>query len=171
MDKASNLAIDLEKATADLSKINLSFGGPSNYEEAFDKVVRFVGTIRKRDILSDELNVTKSLAGPFTQGGLLIMLLEPLLHHPWPQGVKRVIKDCNTLEALDEGLRIGSNKALSLSGEASLIDLRPFLSKNDYVSEEQLAKLHRLVFSAIEAKQPNVLLCMSKACDIISKSK
>lgn len=88
--------------------------------------------------------------------------MEPRQNHPWDEGVDRVITDCKTLASLNEGLEVGSKEDLSLTNGVSLLDLRPFLPKKQHsnLKDDDWNELYRLVFLAIEAKRPKVLLCM-----------
>lgn len=76
-----------------------------------------------------EIDVTRCLAGPFDTGGLLIILQEPLQKHLWSEGANAVISSCPTLDALREGVLIGSNGSFSLLHHISILDIRPFISK------------------------------------------
>lgn len=164
----------MEQLTEGLSRVTLDPEGADTYKQAFDKLVSFAEKIRRKSISSDELLVTKQLAGPFTPGGLLVLLQEPLQYHDWGKGVDFVIADCNTLDSLDEGIRIGSEGKLGLNNGVSVLDLRPFLSREKHSRIQDPCtweELYGLVFSAIEAKQPRVLLCMGKVCGIYPKNK
>lgn len=138
-----------------------------SYEQAFDQIVLFA-TKARGHIPPNELAVTKTLAGPFNPGGLLILLLEPLLSHPWGEGVDRVIATCATLDSLNEGVQIASNGDLSLKDDVSVLDLCPFFAKEQYstLDCDCKAALYNLVFSAIEAKEPEALLCMGNVSKI-----
>ncbi|KAH7386074.1 hypothetical protein BKA66DRAFT_582940 [Pyrenochaeta sp. MPI-SDFR-AT-0127] len=162
MNEKNDPSTELEQVTAGLSSVHLGPQAPSDYEKAFNEIVRYAEKIRKRCIPPAELDVTKALAMPFTPGGLLIMLLEPRPNHPWSFGLQSVCSDCRTLQVIIEGLQIGSNGSLGLEHDVSLLDLRPFLCKRSYpkVQDEQWEELYDLVFSAVEAKQPDVFLCM-----------
>ena len=123
----------------------------------------FVRSHTGREIPDDELTVTKALAEPFTSGGLLVLLLEPRRYHPWSRGTGAVISNCPTLDSLNEGIQIGSGDTLSLY-TVSTIDLHPFLPRHDHAALEcgKQEELNKIVFTAIEAKHPDVVLCMSK---------
>ncbi|KAF2870185.1 hypothetical protein BDV95DRAFT_619974 [Massariosphaeria phaeospora] len=134
---------------------------PRTYEQAFDDLEFFAGKLRGNNIFTDESDCTRKLAGPFSRGGLLILLLEPRWNHPWVEGVEAVIESCATLQALEEGVEIGSRGTLNLLNDVSLIDLWPFLHSQIRPEDESTKqKLQSLVFTAIEAKEPDVLLCM-----------
>jgi hypothetical protein len=153
----------MEEITDGLSGIDLESRATTFYEKAFNKIVKFAKSVRGSSISSEELEVTKTLAGPFTCGGILILLLEPRSYHPWREGTEAVIRDCKSLDILREGIQIGSKRTLSLKDDVSLLDLRPFLAKCNYTLEDaEWNKLYDLVFLAIKAKRPDVLLCMAK---------
>jgi hypothetical protein len=101
----------------------------NEYKAAFLEIVRFVNRYRKSTITEHELEVTEALAGPFTQEGMLIVLLEPRIYHPWEKGVYFVIQDCRSLRVMDEGLKFVSQGSLSLTNGVSLLDIRPFFGQ------------------------------------------
>ncbi|KAF2181006.1 hypothetical protein K469DRAFT_692522 [Zopfia rhizophila CBS 207.26] len=152
----------MEQLTAGLSNVTLGLEAANTYEQAFDKIVLFAEKARGYRIQPDELAVTKNFAGPFTHGGLFILLLEPRPYHPWSEGVNAVISNCDSLDSLNEAVQIGSKRALSLINDVSVIDLRPFLVKAHHptLRGDEWEELYDLIFSAIKAKQPDVLLCM-----------
>ncbi|KAF2187931.1 hypothetical protein K469DRAFT_769809 [Zopfia rhizophila CBS 207.26] len=78
----------------------------------------------------------------------------PLNDHPWCEGTKRVVKECHTLDALDEALRAVLNS--SLVDGASVLDVEAFYNSNFEPTT---------VFQAISAKCPNVILCMGKEAE------
>jgi hypothetical protein len=73
-------------------------------------------------------------------------------------GIERVIKECDTLDALDEALQIVSN--LNLRESVSVLDVEAFYNSKFEPTEEQKNRLNDLVFRAISAKRPKVILCM-----------
>lgn len=153
----------MESITERFSRIEVSSQALS-YAKAFRQIVSYVRVIRKQPLSAAEIDVTRCLAGPFDMGGLLIILQEPLQEHPWSEGVSAVISSCPTLDALREGVLIGSNGSLSLLHHISILDIRAFISKqaNYSLTEDQREKLYSLVIAAIEAKRPDVVLCMGK---------
>jgi hypothetical protein len=155
---------EIDQVTAGISKVKLRLAPTSDFERAFKKITRFAEHIRGAAIPHDELSVTKTLAGPFSEGGLLVLLQEPRRYHPWSHGAAEVIADCKSLQSLDEGIRVGSEGKLRLEQHVSLLDVRPFLVKADnaHIDFDTWEGLYDLVFAAIEAKQPDVLLCMGK---------
>jgi hypothetical protein len=163
----------MEQITSSLGNITLESESRSTYEQVFGKLVLFAEKARGDLIPPNELAVTKTLAKPFSQGGLLILLLEPRPYHPWDRGVDAVISDCKTLGSLAEGVQIGSKGTLSLINDVSVIDLRPFLVKEHHVlGDDKWEELYDLVFSAVKAKWPDVLLCMgTEAMNALKKRK
>lgn len=154
----------MDEITAKVSELELSYPDIHVYAKAFDDIVSYIRQIRKEALSCAEISVTKSFAGPFTSGGLLVVLLEPLHDHRWREGAHVVISDCPSLSALDEGLQVTSNGTLSIMHCASLLDLRPFICQlqNSRLADREREKLYDLVIKAIEAKKPDVILCMGK---------
>ncbi|KAH3906104.1 hypothetical protein HBH56_208490 [Parastagonospora nodorum] len=158
---------DIDNLTAFLEKISIDSDIETEYMAAFGRILRFVKKYRIDTITEHELEVTEALARPFTQGGLLILLLEPGCWHPWTQGIHNVIQNCRSLRVMDDGLKFVSEEVLSLTNDVSLLDLRPFLVKGDYTHLESKVweRLYDLVYEAIKAKKPDVLLCMGNVCE------
>lgn len=153
---------DMDQITALVHKINIDSNIGNDYETAFEDIVRFVKNHRKHAITEHELEVTKTLAAPFTRGGSLVLLLEPRHRHPWKLGADLVIRDCKTLRVMDDGFKLASEGCLSFTKGVSVLDLRPFLVMNDdpQLECEIWEHLYDLVYEAIKAKEPDVLLCM-----------
>ena len=110
---------------------------PYTYEDVFESIVNFIIALRHNEPLGineplglNEYDVTRNLAGPFTQGGLLVLLQEPRVNHTWDYGVDWVVSDCASLDILREGLRVVSGGKLSITSDVSVIDRWPFLHKN-----------------------------------------
>ncbi|KAH7112365.1 hypothetical protein EDB81DRAFT_703337 [Dactylonectria macrodidyma] len=158
----------MDELAAGLSRITFGPEVANAYEQAFNKIVLFAENVRGPGIPLDELVVTRTLAGPFTTGGLLILLTEPRSYHPWDKGIDHVIATCNSLDSLNEGIQIGSKGHLSFKDDVSVLDLRPFLPKKLHptLRDSEWEALYDLVFSAIEAKKTEVLLCMGVVCKI-----
>lgn len=152
----------MEDISERLSRVTIAPQISDIFEELFQKIVTYASELRNHRISDEEVDCTRQLAGPFSRGGLLILLIEPREHHPWQTGIHRVILDCRTLRALEEGVRIGSNETLSLIDDVSVLDLRPFVwnKLRNKLQEDQLVKLYDLVFEAICAKRPDTILCM-----------
>lgn len=158
----------MDSITDKMSKLDTSSHCPNTFYESFNKLVKFVKYLRNYQIYNAELECTKALAGPFSTGGLLIVLLEPLQNHPWEKGVDAVISTCRTLSCLKEGLQIGSDGVLSLVNHVSLVDQRALMSKeqNMKISAYQREILYDFVVEAIDAKKPDVVLCMGNVCHV-----
>lgn len=150
---------DIDDITAGLESLNIG-----TYEAAYEKIVSFIKEDLKHTIGAKEEEVTRVLAGPFTHGGLLILLQEPRLHHPWGDGVHEVIDDCDSLKVLNEGFNLISDGRLNLTNGISVLDMRPFLAEKYHskLDKWQWERLYDLVYNAIVAKKPDVLLCMGK---------
>lgn len=77
-----------------------------------------------------EIQVTTELAGPVSSSGLAVTLQQPREDHPFSKGTGDVIKDCNTLVALDALFRTASCGTLDLQRDVSMIDLLLYTSKS-----------------------------------------
>lgn len=154
----------MEDISERLSRVRIAPQISDTFVQLFQKIVTYAGELRNHRIPDEEIDCTRQLAGPFTRGGLIILLIEPRAHHPWGAGIHRVILDCLTLRALEEGVRIGSNETLSLIDDVSVLDLRPFIwsGLRNKLQEDQLVQLYDLVFEAICAKRPDTVLCMGE---------
>jgi hypothetical protein len=153
---------DIDQVSSLIQRVKLDSNVENEYKAAFQEIVRFVKRYRKHTITEHELGVTEALARPFTQGGLLIVLLEPRIWHPWKLGVNSVIQNCRSLRVMDDGLKFVSQGLLSLTNGVCLLDLRPFFVKKCYpeLNSGVWKNLYDLVYEAIKAKKPNALLCM-----------
>ncbi|KAH8703215.1 hypothetical protein BGW36DRAFT_354647 [Talaromyces proteolyticus] len=137
--------------------------GP-NYEYEFENIISFVNN-SFRSIPDEERTVTRAFARPFTPGGLLVLLQEPLANHPWSSGIEAVISSCPSLGALREGIARVSQGGQCITNNVSVMDRWPFLSQTLHKSLEvsrcaEMERYDSLVLAAIRAKQPNVILCM-----------
>lgn len=154
----------MDEITSKVSELELSSPDIHVYAKAFDDIVSHVREIREEALSSAEIDVTKSFAGPFTSGGLLAILLEPLHGHPWRGGAYDVMSHCPSLSALHEGFHVTSNGILSILHGVSLLDLRPFICKfqNGRLEDHVRENLYDLVIKAIDAKKPDIILCMGE---------
>jgi len=138
------------------------------YGNFFQALCRFASENRDDGKVSDEeFAVSAHLAAPFSPGGLLILLKEPLRKHPWKSGVAKVVAECPTLASIKEGLKQAGN--LSLQEEVSIIDRWPFLPQPTKAKPNKARgtkRLDQLLLNAICAKQPDVILCMGRVRDI-----
>lgn len=103
----------------------------SNYEYAFKNIATFVSD-NLRELPENELKVTRAFAGPFTPGGLLVLMQEPLAYHPWADGLNTVISTCRSLAALREAILNVSNGEQCITKNVSIIDRWPFLPKSQH---------------------------------------
>jgi hypothetical protein len=138
----------------------------SNYRYAFDKIITFTND-NIRILPENEIKVTRAFAGPFTPGGLLVLMQEPLASHPWAEGRDKVISTCPSLDALREAVLNVSSGEQCITKNVSVIDRWPFLHKSlheklEKTREDEMRAYDRLVLAAIRAKQPEVILCMGK---------
>ena len=156
-------AIAMNKLTSVLATANFGVQ-PASYKKAFNDLVAFAEGVRDSEIPAAELDVTTRLAGPFTSGGLLVLLQEPQRWHPWDEGVEGVIADCKPLELVETGIDVASRGALSMTTNVSVLDSRPLLVRKEHphVRLDEWWELNRLVARAIEAKRPDVILCMGR---------
>jgi uncharacterized protein YllA (UPF0747 family) len=138
----------------------------SNYGYAFDNIITFINDNFRR-LSENELKVTRAFAGPFTPGGLLVLMQEPLASHPWAKGLDTVISTCQSLDALREAILNASSGEQCITKNVSVIDRWPFLHKSLHeklkeTREDEMRAYDRLVLAAIRAKQPEAILCMGK---------
>lgn len=160
----------MNEIAARASELEISGPDIHAYAQAFDNIVSYVHQVRTEPPSSAEIDVTKFYARPFTSGGLLVILLEPLYGHRWREGAHVVISDCPSLSALDEGLQVISNGTLSILRGVSLLDLRPFICQlqNSRLADHEREMLYNLVVNAIEAKKPDAVLCMGEVSKPVS---
>lgn len=154
----------MDEISTGVSGLELSGPHLHVYAKAFNDIVAYICQILPEALSAAEIDVTKSFAGPFTSGGLLVVLLEPRQRHRWSEGAHVVISDCPSLSALNEGLQITSSNILSILHRVSLLDLRPFICqlRNSRLGDREREKLYDLVIKTIDAKMPDVVLCMGK---------
>jgi hypothetical protein len=154
-------ASSVEDITSSLARTHIDTNIPGTYAHVIDAIVATTAKFRNEAIPRDELKVTRDLAGPFTTGGLLILLWRPLDCHPWSKRTKIVVKECHTLDALQEAIR-GLLK-LSLVDDISVLDVEPLYNSKFELPTEQKEVIQGLLFQAIIAKQPQIILCMGDA--------
>lgn len=112
---------------------------------------------------NEEVQVTGQLAGPASQGGLVIALQQPRNNHPFEDGLDAVIKDCDTLFALRDVFLTVSCGSLDIRTDIAVIDLLPYLSGD--VKEMDDASLTQAFASTTRImgeKNPSVLLCAGR---------
>ncbi|QPG95507.1 hypothetical protein C2857_000998 [Epichloe festucae Fl1] len=108
----------------------------------------------------EEIEVTVKLAGPTVTGGIAITLQQPRRKHPFGQGIDQVIKDCETLRALEDVFSVASCGSLNIKDHIAVVDLLPFTpDKIDNMSHASLRSSVQPSVQAICEKQPSVLVC------------
>jgi hypothetical protein len=157
----------MDELTSSLASIHFSpepSPEPPTYSAIFNTIVEFAAATRSSPISAAELAITTQLAGPFTPGGLLVLLEEPRPIHPWDSGFDSVVEDCKTLDLLETWIGLGSEGSMSLAQNVAVLDSRPLLVAKEHpnLGEEEWSKLYGLVLKAIEAKRPDVVLCMGR---------
>ncbi|KAI7969636.1 hypothetical protein EIK77_008791 [Talaromyces pinophilus] len=112
----------------------------------------------------DEIQVTAELAGPETTGGIAIALQQPREDHPFEDGIRAVIDDCDTLTTLEELFAVVSCNTLGLISDVSVIDLLLYTSKEDMedMDHVSLSDRFRASIEVFCNKKPDVLLCAGK---------
>ncbi|KAI0420844.1 hypothetical protein F5X98DRAFT_391575 [Xylaria grammica] len=112
---------------------------------------------------TDEIQVTSQLAGPATTGGILVTLKQPRYNHPFENGLKAVIHDCETLGALEQLFKAASCGTLNLEQHVSLVDLLPFTPQRvETVPSQALQDAFEASRLTICAKRPDVVLCSGR---------
>lgn len=111
-----------------------------------------------------EIKVTTELAEPSSTGGIAIALQQPRENHPFENGSRAVIQDCETLRVLDVLYNIASCGTLNLLDHVSVIDLLPYTTEKQMkaLNADTLTELFTTSTHAICAKEPDVILCAGK---------
>jgi hypothetical protein len=135
---------------------------PDAHRTSFESVIKAVKDCRLQRVSEHEQTVTTTLAGPFTQGGLLILLQEPLGHHPWSEGVEQVISRCPTLNLLREAIALASDGTLSLVDDVTVIDRWPLLcpAHRKSLSSAEIENIEKFLRQTLYTKKPDAILCM-----------
>ncbi|KAF2963610.1 hypothetical protein GQX73_g9971 [Xylaria multiplex] len=112
---------------------------------------------------AEEIKATTGLAGPATTGGILVTLKQPRYNHPFEKGLDAVIRDCESLSALDQLFEAASCGTLSLKRDVSVVDLLPFTPQRvETVPPQALQDAFEASRLAICAKCPDVVLCAGR---------
>ncbi|KAI1295948.1 hypothetical protein F5Y03DRAFT_300452 [Xylaria venustula] len=112
---------------------------------------------------TDELKVTSQLAGPAISGGILVTLQQPRDNHPFKDGLRSVIEDCESLTALDELFKAASCGMLNVKEHVSLVDLLPFNPEQpNTIPSDELQDAFEAARLTICAARPAVVLCAGK---------
>lgn len=135
-------------------------------DEAFDNVVDFARE-RIRPLESDEINVTKRLAGPYgVTGGILVLLQQPAEGHEFRDGTAATIHRCMTLQGLHNVFHTVSLGTVGIA-DLNVLDMQPFVRPSD---RERLhgslrMELQHHLLKTIEARSPAVVMCASRSFD------
>jgi hypothetical protein len=110
-----------------------------------------------------EIQVTAQLAGPAFKGGIAVALQQPRHNHPFEEGLDAVIRDCETLYALDDVFAAVSCRSLDIRTNVTIVDLLPYVSEpiasiDGAILEKSFCASKHIML----AKEPSVLLCAGK---------
>lgn len=135
------------------------FVGPGGHARAIESYGRRLQNYRG-DISDNEVKFAKWLAMPETKGGVVIVLQQPAEHQRYFYDHHQTVKDCDTLDAVDEVC-----KAVVMCGleKISCFDAFPFhkipVSKSLDKYEEELDEAYAIFLHMIQQKQPDVVFC------------
>lgn len=97
---------------------------------------------------------------PETKGGVVIVLLQPAEHQRYFPNHHQTVKDCDTLDAVDEVCKVVTGLGLET---ISCFDAFPFhkipVSKSLDKYQDQLDEAYAVFLDMIEQKQPDVVFC------------
>lgn len=111
-----------------------------------------------RDVPNEEISVTQKFIGNGI-GGITVILLQPSNSHPYEQDIETIVEKCPTYTALDECFRAVTCNTLSIH-DVSILDSLPFIRGRDKITANDKKRVRKWVSLIIEAKKPNVILCM-----------
>jgi hypothetical protein len=138
---------------------SIPYAGLGDHAREIESYGRHLQTYRQ-DISEDELKFAKWLAMPETKGGVVIVLLQPAEHQRYHYNHYQTVKDCGTLDAIDEVCKIVTSSGLE---NISCFDAFPFhkraVSKGVDGYERTLDEAYAVFISMIQQKQPDVVLC------------
>ena len=106
-----------------------------------------------------EIGVTQELAWSGSVVGILVMLLQPANTQLFDMGLDVAIQECGTFAALDKAFRAVSRGSLNIH-DITIVDSLPFLRPKDEVFPQIRMDLRMQAFEIVEAKRPDVILCM-----------
>ncbi|KAF2278991.1 uncharacterized protein EI97DRAFT_431208 [Westerdykella ornata] len=111
-------------------------------------------------ISDNEVKFAKWLAMPETTGGVVIVLQQPAEHQRYFSDQGQTVKDCDTLDAVDEVCKAVTGCGLE---KISCFDAFPFhkipVSKSLDKYEEELDEAYAIFLHMIHQKQPDVVFC------------
>jgi hypothetical protein len=114
----------------------------------------------REDISDNEVKFAKRLAMPETKGGVVIVLQQPAEHQRYFSDHHQTVKDCDTLDAVDEVCKTVTRCGLE---KISCFDAFPFhkipVSKSLDKYEEELDEAYAIFLHMIQQKQPDVVFC------------
>jgi hypothetical protein len=114
----------------------------------------------RRDISDNEIKFAKWLAMPETKGGVVIVLLQPAEQQSYYSDPNQTVKDCGTLDAVDEVCKAVTGYGLE---NISCFDAFPFhkipVSRNLDRYEGELDEAYDIFLHMIQQKQPDVVFC------------
>lgn len=86
--------MDLDQVTSNLAHLRINPLPPA-FRSVLQSIVDEADRLR-HEIPQDEKAVTQDIAKPYCVGGLLVLLMQPRLDHPWQDGMSAVVTDCPT---------------------------------------------------------------------------
>ncbi|KAF2465118.1 uncharacterized protein BDR25DRAFT_306928 [Lindgomyces ingoldianus] len=135
------------------------FAGPGNHAREVESYGHRLQKYRA-NISDNEVEFAKWLAMPDTKGGVVIVLQQPAEHQRYFLDHRQTVKDCNTLEAVDEVCQKVTGYGLE---KISCFDAFPFhkipLSKSLDEYEEERDEAYAVFLRMIQQKQPDVVFC------------
>jgi len=137
--------------------------GPGGHARVIERYGRRLQEYGK-NISDNEVKFAKWLAMPETKGGVVIVLLQPAKHQRYFSNHHQTVKDCDTLDAIDEVCETITGCGLE---EVSCFDAFPFhkipVSKSLHEYEEELEleldEAYAVFLEMIQKKQPDVVFC------------
>ena len=113
----------------------------------------------KEPITDQEIDFTAWLARPNTDGGIIVLLERPANNHPYHLGRAITFSSCTTLIVLDQCFSFVSRGSITLNN-VSVIDSLPYTREKDNINAQYKYDLRHQVFLILQAKRPQVTLCM-----------
>jgi hypothetical protein len=118
----------------------------------------------KLQLDEDEISVTAQLAGPFSTGGIAVVLQQPRDNHPFKDGIHAVIDDCDTFMALKESFAAASCDSLNIIHDVAVVDLLPYISKEELeeITETDKKAIRDALQTTVDFlvhKRPSAVFC------------